>query len=75
MQYKAFLTGELWFKTDDDELFEETLEYLPACGYRITYQTRDLHASGFAENLETEHEKKCSQMRQAYQVFDCPAGG
>ena len=57
MQYKAFLTGELWFKTDDDELFEETLEYLPACGYRITYQTRDLHASGFAENLETEHEK------------------
>ena len=57
MQYKAFLTGELWFKTDDDELFEETLEYLPACGYQITYQTRDLHASGFAENLETEHEK------------------
>ncbi len=57
MQYKAFLTGELWFKTDDDELFEETLEYLPACGYQITYQTRDLHASGIAENLETEQEK------------------
>lgn len=57
MQYKAFLRGELWFKTDDDELFQETLEYLPECGYRVTYQTWDLHASGFAENLETEHEK------------------
>lgn len=56
-QYKAFLRGELWFKTDDDELFEETLEYLEEIGFRVTYLTRDLHTSGFAENLETEHEK------------------
>ena len=27
-QYKPFLKGEIWFKTDDDGLFEETLEYL-----------------------------------------------
>lgn len=57
VQYKAFLRGDLWFKTDDDELFEETLEYLTETGFRVTYLTRDLHASGFAENLETEHEK------------------
>ena len=57
VQYKPFLKGELWFKTDDDELFEETLEYLEETGFEVTYLTRDLHNSGFAENLETEHEK------------------
>lgn len=56
-QYKTFLQGELWFKTDDDELFEETLEYLEESGFSISYLTRDLHASGFTENLVTEHEK------------------
>ena len=57
VQYKPFLKGELWFKTDDDELFEETLEYLDECGFEVTYLTRDLHHSGFADNLETEHER------------------
>ena len=57
VQYKPFLKGDLWFKTDDDELFEETLEYLAETGFNVTYMTRDLHSSGFAENLETEHEK------------------
>ena len=28
-----------------------------ACGLEISNLTRDLHASGFAENIETEHEK------------------
>ncbi len=57
LQYKAFLRGELWFKTDDDELFEETLEYLAEAGYTVTYLTRDLHNSDFTENLRTEHEQ------------------
>ncbi|MBR3630718.1 MAG: tRNA (guanosine(46)-N7)-methyltransferase TrmB [Oscillospiraceae bacterium] len=57
VQYKPFLKGELWFKTDDDELFEETLEYLDECGFEVTYLTRDLHSSGFSDNLETEHER------------------
>ncbi|HAJ97635.1 MAG TPA: tRNA (guanosine(46)-N7)-methyltransferase TrmB [Ruminococcus sp.] len=57
IQYKPFLKGELWFKTDDDQLFEESLEYFEESGFEITYLTRDLHNSGFAENLETEHEK------------------
>ncbi len=57
--YKSFLQpgAEIRFKTDDDELFEESLEYFEQSGYEITYLTRDLHASGFAENIETEHEK------------------
>ena len=57
IQYKPFLRGELWFKTDDDGLFEETLEYLAETGFRVTYLTRDLHHSGFVDNLETEHER------------------
>ena len=57
--YKSFLQpeAEIRFKTDDDELFEESLEYFAQSGYQITYLTRDLHASGFAENIETEHER------------------
>ena len=57
--YKRFLQpeAEIRFKTDDDELFEESLEYFAQSGYEILYMTRDLHASGFAENIETEHEK------------------
>ncbi len=57
LQYKSFLRGELWFKTDDDELFEESLEYFEEAGFEITYLTRDLHDSDFTENLVTEHEK------------------
>lgn len=59
VQYREFLKdrAELWFKTDDDELFEESLEYFPLCGFAVTYQTRDLDASGFAENIQTEHER------------------
>ncbi|MBQ2357889.1 MAG: tRNA (guanosine(46)-N7)-methyltransferase TrmB [Ruminococcus sp.] len=57
--YKRFLQpeAEIRFKTDDDELFEESLEYFAQSGYEILYLTRDLHADGFAENIETEHEK------------------
>ena len=57
VQYKPFLKGDLWFKTDDAPLFEETLGYLADNGFRVTYRTDDLHAAGFADNLETEHEK------------------
>lgn len=57
--YKSFLNpgAEIRFKTDDDELFEESLEYFAQTGYEITYLTRDLHQSGFKENIETEHER------------------
>ena len=63
-EYRKFLcdTGEIWFKTDDDELFEESIEYFNESGYRIEYITRDLHNSGFVYNIETEHEKMFSDM-------------
>ena len=60
--YKSFLQpeAEIRFKTDDDELFEESVEYFEQCGYEITYLTRDLHSSDFTENIVTEHEKMFS---------------
>ncbi len=58
-QYKTFLKneGEIYFKTDDDELFEESLEYFKEAKFKIQYITYDLHNSEFEGNVETEHEK------------------
>ena len=60
--YKTFLKpdSEIRFKTDDDELFDESLEYFEQSGYEITYLTRDLHNSDVKDNIETEHEKMFS---------------
>ncbi|MCD8187098.1 MAG: tRNA (guanosine(46)-N7)-methyltransferase TrmB [Ruminococcus sp.] len=57
MQYKKFLRGELWFKTDDDELFEESLDYFAEAGFKIRFITRDLQSETGIENFVTEHEK------------------
>lgn len=61
--YKTFLKpdSEIPFKTDDDELFDESLEYFEQSGYEILYLTRDLHASNVTDNIETEHEKMFSE--------------
>ena len=60
MQYRDFLVdgGEIWFKTDDDALFEESLPYFDACGIELRYRTGDLHASGVTPNYVSEHEMK-----------------
>lgn len=57
--YKKFLAsnGEIWFKTDDDELFEESLDYFKESGFNIKYITYDLHNSDFEGNVTTEHEE------------------
>ena len=58
-QYRTFLKdkGEIYFKTDDDELFEESLEYFKESKFTIKYITHDLHNSDFVGNVPTEHEK------------------
>ncbi|MBR1823492.1 MAG: tRNA (guanosine(46)-N7)-methyltransferase TrmB [Ruminococcus sp.] len=60
VNYKKFLKGELWFKTDDDELFEESFGYFEEAGFDIKYKTWDLHAESPYENFVTEHEKMFS---------------
>ncbi len=59
-QYRSFLKdgGEIWFKTDDDTLFQDSLVYLDLWGFDPVYLTHDLAASGFAPNYISEHEKK-----------------
>ncbi|MCD7730115.1 MAG: tRNA (guanosine(46)-N7)-methyltransferase TrmB [Oscillospiraceae bacterium] len=59
MQYRTFLKdgGEIHFKTDDDELFEESLPYFEHSGFSIKFITRDLHSSDYSPNFETEHEE------------------
>ena len=61
--YKSFLKkgGEIYFKTDDDGLFDESLEYFRKSGFDVTYITRDLHNSDVEYNIETEHEKMFSE--------------
>ena len=57
--YRQFLhpQGEIWFNTDDDQLFEDSIDYLIQSGFSIRYLTMDLAHSGFEENIQTEHEQ------------------
>lgn len=63
MQYRGFLKpdSEILFKTDDDMLFIATKRYLKECGFEVTYETDDLHASGYSPNYVSEHEKKYTE--------------
>ena len=58
-KYKFFLNqgAEIWFKTDDDELFIESQEYFKKSGFSIKLIHYDLHNSEFEGNVQTEHEK------------------
>ncbi|WP_373898230.1 tRNA (guanosine(46)-N7)-methyltransferase TrmB [Haloimpatiens sp. FM7315] len=58
--YKEFIEKgtEIWFKTDDDELFEESLDYFRESGFALKYLTRDLQSEDFKENIVTEYEAK-----------------
>lgn len=54
--------GFLAFKTDNDGLFDFTLEEIEAEGYDILEMSRDLHHSEYAaENVMTEYEARFSE--------------
>ena len=57
--YRDFLTKDavIYFKTDDDELFEDSVGYFKEAGYTIRFITRDLHHSEIKDNIMTEHER------------------
>ncbi|ENK1245074.1 tRNA (guanosine(46)-N7)-methyltransferase TrmB [Clostridium botulinum] len=59
-EYKKFIkpNTEIWFKTDDRGLFEDSQEYFKESGFNIEYITYDLHNSDFKENIKTEYEAK-----------------
>ena len=64
-KYREFLkeNGEIYFKTDDDDLFNSSLLYLEEAGFQVLKKTYDLHAEPiiFEKNIETEHEKMFSE--------------
>ncbi len=62
LAYKPLLApeGEIWFKTDNDDLYLATKRYLGEAGFAIFYDCKDLHAQGDPENILTEHEIKFS---------------
>lgn len=57
-QYKPLLApgGEIWFKTDNDDLYLATKRYLAEAGFAIFFDTKDLHGQNGPENILTEHE-------------------
>ena len=63
-KYKEFLSddGEIYFKTDDYDLFQGSLGYFEESGFKILKKTYDLHNEPIWENnIETEHEKMFSE--------------
>ena len=58
-KYKVFLNpeGEIYFKTDDDDLFEASKTYFTSTGFELLKVTYDLHSENVEENIITEHEE------------------
>ncbi|NLB20612.1 MAG: tRNA (guanosine(46)-N7)-methyltransferase TrmB [Clostridium sp.] len=72
-KYKTFIRKgtEVWFKTDDDDLFESSLEYFKDEGFEELYRTWDLWESDFKGNVMTEYEEKFSSfgMKIKFGIF------
>ena len=49
--------GQIYFKTDNDKLFEWSVEEIPQFGFELSEVTRDLHADG-PVGVMTDYEKK-----------------
>lgn len=61
--YKPLLApgGEIWFKTDNDDLYLATRRYLTEAGFEIFFDTKDLHKENDSANILTEHEVRFTQ--------------
>ena len=63
-KYKTFMGegAEIYFKTDDDDLFNSTLVYLEESDFEVLKKTYDLHSEPiFENNIITEHEEMFSK--------------
>lgn len=58
-EYRKVLSpaGEIHFKTDNDKLFEWSVEEIPQFGWELQEVTRDLHADG-PVGVMTDYERK-----------------
>ncbi|MBQ8094619.1 MAG: tRNA (guanosine(46)-N7)-methyltransferase TrmB [Clostridia bacterium] len=64
MQYRHALAddGEIWFKTDDDTLFEESIPCFEESGFELITVIRDLAVTDFKPNYISEHEQMYRDM-------------
>ncbi len=72
-KYKSFLKehGELYFKTDNERLFEFSLNELSDCDFKLKNIVFDLHRFSSNENITTEYEDKFTAMDM--KIFRCEA--
>ena len=65
-RYKKVLnSGDyIWFKTDNQKLFEFSLNSFCAEGFKLRNITLDLHKSGFEGNVITEYEQRFMDLGQ-----------
>ena len=63
-KYKKILksNGEIQFKTDNRNLFDYSLEQFQLINAKVSEITYDLHADNLIDNIETEYEKKFSEL-------------
>lgn len=61
--YKNILIpgGEIFFKTDNKDLFEFSLNSFADNGFLLSNISFDLHNSGYCENIQTEYEMRFSE--------------
>lgn len=64
VKYRRFLCpgAEIYFKTDNLQLFNASLRYFEYTGFAVTWKSEDLHNSEPVWNTRTEHENMFSQM-------------
>ena len=63
--------GKITFKTDNDALFDFSLEEFSAIGVPLDKMTRDLHQSEYnASNVMTEYEKKFSDAGKSINMLE-----
>lgn len=72
VQYHSFLKpgARLHFKTDDTELYEASLAYLPEFGFRIIHATPDLPLSEDPTGIVTEYEERWRGMGIAIKAIE-----
>ncbi|MEW9123228.1 MAG: tRNA (guanosine(46)-N7)-methyltransferase TrmB [Thermotaleaceae bacterium] len=72
-KYKSMLVerGEIHFKTDNEKLFEFSLNEFSYSDFQLRNISFDLHHSDFQENITTEYEDKFSQLGKP--IFRCEA--
>lgn len=63
--------GKLWLKTDNEKLFEFSLNQFADFGLRLSQITFDLHNSDFTGNIMTEYEARFSA--QGQRIYRCEA--